>query len=154
MKKNNSQLPELKKATSGFSDVMEEEQGFVLRTPLPEDSDYVKCNVYFFNTPNKITIEVSSGERVGNVCRHILTLYLHNEMAKRLPELKNPNDWKAFELRLVDDFESEYSPDMDIPALCDNDQFGRVGQSLAFIEKKQSRKEKAYVPRATTEDLL
>jgi len=98
-----------------------------LRAPLPEDKDYVGCSVFFFRTPNKIKIEVSSGERVGNVIKHLLTLYDHSEIAKKLPEINFPGDEKAYELRLVDDYESEYAPDMDIPALSENDKFGRVG---------------------------
>lgn len=105
----------------------QKDQGFMLRAPRPDERDYVKCSVFFFRSPNKLSIEVSSGERVGNVIKHILTLYEHSEIAKKLPELKFPGDEKAYELRLVDDYESEYAPDMDIAALADNDKFGKVG---------------------------
>ena len=92
--------------------------------------------MYFFNTPNKLTIEVSTDELVRNVIRHLMTLYEHSSIAKKLMPLKYPGDYKSYELRLVDDLEDEWTPDMELGALKEADNFGRLGSNLAFIEKK------------------
>jgi len=51
-------------------------------------------------------------------------MYEHSPMATKLPPLAFPGDETAYELRLVDDYESEYCPDMDMPSLTAEDEFG------------------------------
>lgn len=67
---------------------------------------------------------MSSKELVSNVVKHLLTMYEHSPMATKLPPLAFPGDETAYELRLVDDYESEYCPDMDMPSLTAEDEFG------------------------------
>ena len=52
---------------------------FVLQAPDKRLPNYLKCKIYFFETKKNITIEVSSSDRAGDVLRHIMTLYKHNE---------------------------------------------------------------------------
>jgi hypothetical protein len=60
------------------------------------------------------------------------------------------DDWERYELRMIDDYESEFTPDMDMGARPVNQEFGDF-ESLAFIEKKQKgcRKAPAHA-RSTT----
>lgn len=69
---------------------------------------------------------------VSNVIKHLLTLYKHSEIAAKLPPLQFPEDNTCYELRLVDDYESEFCPDMDMGALPPDEEFGQL-ESLAFI---------------------
>jgi hypothetical protein len=52
------------------------------------------------------------------------------------------DDWERYELRMIDDYESEFTPDMDMGARPVNQEFGDF-ESLAFIEKKQKGLRKA-----------
>jgi hypothetical protein len=123
---------------SAFSDIVETQKttGFMLRAPKPYDPDYVKCTIYFFNTDNRLEIEVSYKELVKNVIRHLITVFEHSDIAKNLPPIPKGAEWENYELRLIDDYESEYTPDMDMPARPVNEEFGEI-ESLAFIEKKK-----------------
>ena len=51
-------------------------------------------------------------------------------------------DWERFELRLIDDYESEHAPDMDMGPRPVNEEFGDF-ESLAFVEKKSKTTRKA-----------
>jgi hypothetical protein len=97
---------------------------------------------------------VSSKELVSNVIKHLLHMYEHAPFASKLPPLNFPGDESAYELRLVDDYESEYCPDLDMGPLTADDEFGQLDH-LAFIQKK-SRKVNA-VPaanRCSTEEAI
>ena len=69
---------------------------------------------------------------MSNVIKHLLHMYDHSPMASKLPPLNFPGDHTAYELRLVDDYESEFCPDMDMGALTADDEFGQL-EHLALI---------------------
>ena len=53
---------------------------FYLRPPDKNSSKYVKCKIYFFNTPKCIEIEMSTDDVSKDVIRHIMTHYRHSNL--------------------------------------------------------------------------
>lgn len=48
---------------------------FYLRPPDKNSSSYLKCKIYFFNSPQFLEIEVSQNDHAIDVIRHVMTLY-------------------------------------------------------------------------------
>lgn len=48
---------------------------FVLQKPEPGSRYYLRCQIFFFDTPVNMVIEIGWNELVRDVIRHIMTLY-------------------------------------------------------------------------------
>lgn len=107
---------------------------FYLRPPDKHSSKYVKCKIYFFNTPKYIEIEMSTEDISKDVIRHIMTLYRHSNLQKDNP-LECPQSPERYELFMIDEYESEYAPDTDMGHRNPNEEIGEFS-SLAFMKKK------------------
>ena len=63
---------------------------FVLQKPTPSSRYYLNCQIFFFDTPKSLKIEIGWNEVVRDVIRHIMTLYRKDkELSESLP-LKYP----------------------------------------------------------------
>ena len=51
---------------------------FVLQRPEPKSRYYLKCQIFFFDEPRSLTIEVGYNELTRDVIKHIMTLYRNN----------------------------------------------------------------------------
>jgi len=58
---------------------------FYLRPPEKKSSNYLKCKIYFFNTPQFLEVEISQNDLAKDVIRHIMTLYRKSPMQARTP---------------------------------------------------------------------
>jgi hypothetical protein len=76
---------------SELSETLEKQDpnDFVLRPPLKSSPNYLKCKIYFFNTPKFLEIEISQHDLAHDVVRHIITLYKQQEIMKDMP-LEHP----------------------------------------------------------------
>lgn len=112
---------------------------FVLQTPEKGSRYYLKCSIYFFNTPCKLTIEVGQNELAKDVIRHILTLYRHSELNQDKP-LEFPESPDRYQLFFIDDDESEYAPDYDMGPRNSAEPIGEFA-ALAFILNRSASKQ-------------
>ena len=70
-----------------------------------------------------------------DVINHTITLYKRNKALTEWRPLKFPEYPEAYQLRLIDDDETYYSPFYEIGPLDHQEKVGEF-ESLAFIEKK------------------
>lgn len=111
---------------------------FYLRPPEKNNKDYLKCKIFFFNTPQFIEIEISQHDLAKDVIRHIITLYKKSPKQEKIP-IEFPQNPERYELWLIDEYESEYSPDTDIGPRAAGEEIGEF-TSLAFMKKKSFMK--------------
>lgn len=105
-------------------------QNILLPTISEDDPDYLQLIIYFFGTPDSITIFVSKQHLVGQLIGHLLALAEREDEIRKLfirdipPSLHdNYKNNNFYELRLVDDdndFGKNYLPLDDMGAI-DND---------------------------------
>lgn len=138
---NKSDLPATIKMNSFLSRELEsivlDENYFMLSIPEPNNPYGIKLKMYLFGTSEYKELHISSKEKVNDVIKHMITIL-------KL-DITEP---KAYEIRLIDDDESYYSPFYEIAALEPFDSIGEF-DALALC------KNKAYKPpqMATIEDL-
>lgn len=107
---------------------------FYLRPPAKNSANYLKCKIFFFNTPQFLEIEISQHDLARDVIRHIITLYKKSPLAGNTP-IEFPKEPERYELWLIDEYESEYAPDTDMGPRASSEEIGEF-TSLAFMKKK------------------
>ena len=112
----------------------------MLPPPDPRDPNTLDVKIYFFNSPANLSIQASRKNPVSDVVKHIMTMYKRTtELSSKKP-LKFPDDPTAYELRLIDDDESPYTPFYEIAPLEPHAKLGDF-DSLAFVETRKKRKQ-------------
>ena len=97
---------------------------YVIHAPDKKSKDYIKTRIYFFQTPEYLDIEISQKNIVGDVIKHILTLYQkNNELSSKKP-LEYPQYPEAYEIRCVDEDESYFFPMYEVGALDIKEEIG------------------------------
>ena len=122
---------------SGLSEAMDNttQHDFVLQKAQPGSKYYLKCQIYFFDTPQSIKIEIGWNEIVRDVIKHIMTLYRKDkEMTASMP-LSHPDNPDRYQLFFIDDDESEHAPDYDMGARNPDEPIGEF-QTLAFVTSR------------------
>lgn len=91
--------------------------------------------MYLLGTPKFLLLNVPKSAKVGDVIRHLLTVYQRDKVLTAGAPLAYPKAPDAYELRLIDEDKAEHVPDYSIGAL---DRRERVGQqeALAFVQVK------------------
>lgn len=108
---------------------------FVLQTPEPGSRYYLKCQIYFFDTPSNMILKVGYNEKTRDIIKHIMTLYRHNTELSDACPLKYPDTPERYSLYFIDDDESEHAPDYDMGARNVDEPIGEF-PTLAFILNK------------------
>ncbi len=108
------------------------ENEFLIPAPNDTDPQSIKIKIYFFSTPSNIEVHVSKKSIIGDLIKHIMTLYTKNEEINKKYPLEHADNPEAYELRLIDDDEGYYLPYYEIPALNRLDEVGEF-ESLAFV---------------------
>ena len=103
----------------------------MLNPPEEGDPNFVSTKIYFFNTPRMCEVRISKKHLVGDVIKHIMTLYMRSKELSSEP-LQYPEHSEAYELRLIDDDEEYYSPFYEILPLGRTREIGEF-ESLAFV---------------------
>lgn len=80
-------------------------------------------------------MHISKSSKVGDVIRHIMTVYQKDKMLSDGAPLQYPLNPEAYELRLIDEEKNHYMPFYEVGAL---DRRERIGdyESLAFVQNK------------------
>lgn len=107
---------------------------FYLRPPEQQSVNYLKCKIFFFNSPDNLEIEISQTDLAKDVIRHIMTLYRKSHLNSKNP-LEFPQNPERYDLWMIDEYESEYAPDTDMGPRNLNEEIGEFS-SLAFMKKK------------------
>jgi len=108
---------------------------FVLQRPEPNSRYYLKCQIYFFDEPQSLKIEVGYNELTRDVIKHIMTLYRNNKDLQSARLLEFPDNPERYCLYFIDDDESEHAPDYDMGPRSMDEPIGEF-PSLAFILNK------------------
>ena len=115
---------------------------FVLQAPDKRLPNYLKCKIYFFETKKNITIEVSSSDRAGDVLRHIMTLYKHNEALNTHNPLQHPDSPERYQLFLIDEDDSDIEVEYDMGPRNVDEAIGEF-EKLAFVENRNYKSQSA-----------
>ena len=83
-----------------------------------------------------MTIEIGQNELARDVVRHIMTLYRHKDSLQSENPLEFPDAPERYQLFLIDDDESEHTPDYDMGARNPEEPIGEF-PCLAFIQNKK-----------------
>ena len=111
---------------------------FVLQTPEPGSRYYLKCQIYFFDTPSSLTIKVGYNEKTRDVIRHIMTQCRHSAELHDANPLQYPDNPERYSLYFIDDDESEHAPDYDMGPRNLEEPIGEF-PTLAFIVNRNYR---------------
>lgn len=121
--------------TSFIDNSNESELDFLLPTPSDGDNNSIRIKIFLFSTPKFLCIHINRGSKVGDVIRHIMTLYQKDKLLSDPQPILFPRNPEAYELRLIDDDEDYYKPFYEIGPLDRKDQIGEF-ESLAFVQSK------------------
>lgn len=108
---------------------------FLLPTPSEGDIKGIKIRIYLFSTPKFININIYKKSLVGEVVKHVMTLYRKDKLLNGSCPLNYPDEPNAYELRLIDDDEDIFVPLYEIGSLDKKDEIGEF-EGLAMVEKK------------------
>lgn len=96
----------------------------------------MSCNIFFFDTPKKMTINIGWNEIVRDVIRHVMTLYRKDKSFSEADPLTYPDNPERYQLYFIDDDESEHAPDYDMGPRNPDEPIGEF-TSLAFVANKK-----------------
>ena len=73
--------------------------------PTPSDGDHgaVNIQIYLFGTEKFLNLNITKSSKVGDVIRHIMTVYKKDKILSEHIPLLYPLNPEAYELRLIDD---------------------------------------------------
>ena len=108
---------------------------FVLQKPEKNSRYYLKCEIFFFDEPRSLKIEVGYNELTRDVIKHIMTLYRNNKDLEKTRPLEHPDAPERYSLYFIDDDESEHAPDYDMGPRSIDEPIGEF-PTLAFILNK------------------
>ena len=113
---------------------------FVLQKPQPDSRYYLKSQIFFFNSPSSIKIEIGCNELVRDVIKHIMTLYRKDKKLSASRPLEFPEQPERYQLFFIDDDETEYQPDYDMGPRSAEEPIGEF-PALAFVLNKKFKGE-------------
>ena len=125
---------------------------FVLQKPEPDSKYYLKCKIFFFDSPRMITVEISYNELARDVIRHAMTLYRHSPFHAEMP-LQFPEDHRRYALYFIDEDESEHAPEYDMGPRNPDEPIGEF-MALAFVPNKKFKAAESADPAAEELDML
>lgn len=113
---------------------------FVLQRPDPKSRYYLRCQIFFFDEPRYLFIEIGYNELTRDVIKHIMTLYRTNQELQSSKPLEYPDSPERYCLYFIDDDESEHAPDYDMGPRSVDEPIGEF-PTLAFILNKNFKKQ-------------
>jgi len=123
---------------SGLAEAMENttQHDFVIQQCEPSSRYYLKSQIYFFDSPRKLKIEIGWNELVKDVIRHIMTLYRKDKNLSTSLPLEFPDAPERYSLYFIDDDESEHAPDYEMGPRNPDEPIGEF-PALAFVLNKK-----------------
>jgi hypothetical protein len=95
------------------------EGDFLLPIPSEGDPTAVKIKIYLFSTPKFINVTINKASKIGDLIKHLITIYKKDPLLSNEKPLLYPTVPDAYELRLIDDEDGEasYKPFYEVGAL-------------------------------------
>lgn len=112
------------------------EGDYLLPTPSEGDPGAVRIKIFLLATPKFMELTILKQAKVGDLIRHIMTVYRKDPLLGGDKPLQYPKVPEAYELRLIDDDEGgkeSYKPFYEVGALDTRERVGEYA-SLAFVQ--------------------
>jgi len=102
--------------------------------------------IFLFATSQHLSIRISKASKVGDLIKHIMTVYKKDTFLSKEKPLLYPLNPEAYELRLIDDEGDYFKPYYEVGALDRREKVGK-NESLAFVQAR------TFKPKGREDDL-